>query len=140
MLTISGFRESVSKEDGELVYGHVPFLEGHFPFFLRVNQGEIDDFECCVLVWESALCLDDLSDLSDGGLNGICGVYDLSDHGMIGKEWANPGPVSLPHARDGWIFFIPNLFECLQGLPGVVFGFGGIDLLEIGGSQSAVFP
>jgi hypothetical protein len=60
-----------------------PFPDGHLPFFLRVLQGQEDNFQGRVVVRECTLVFDDFSDLPDAGLNRVGGVDGLADQGRI---------------------------------------------------------
>ena len=84
------------EEDGELAESEFPISGRHDGRKSGVFQGEINEFDGCVIGGEGTLCFDNFPDLPVGGFDRVCGVDNFSDLRWISEEGNDVGPIIAP--------------------------------------------
>src|ERR1700733_15788015 len=96
--------QAVSEHEGQVDEGLRPVL-GRLPTEACMLDGEKDNFEHCVVVWEVALGSQDFAELKVQGLDGVGRVEDAADLAGIREERHDLVPSAPPELDDAWELF-----------------------------------
>jgi len=98
----------------ELISDHSPVLDlASVPFFVKLGNSEIEQFEQCIFVWESTF-FGDLSKAQIDAFNRICCVHNLSDRTSVIEKLLYMVEISLPYIYCSRVLR-PLLTELLKG-------------------------
>jgi len=91
---------SVWKHNHKLINSGLPIAQWHRPFFCRIFNRQIDDFQGRVVIREQFSLVGGFSDHTINRFNGIGGVNDFSDFVRVIEEPDQVSPVAAPGAAD----------------------------------------
>ena len=98
----------------ELISDHSPVLDlASVPFFVKLGNSEIEQFEQCIFVWKSTF-FGDLAKARIDAFNRICCVHNFSNSTSVIEKLLYMVEISLPYIYCSRVLR-PLLTELLKG-------------------------